>query len=141
MRNFTSIAGVFLLGCMTLTSLQSCSVYHNDTTSVEQAIESKDRVRVVTLDNVFYEFQRLEREDGQLYGYTGKRSDTARMLADHKQIPLNKRVKIALSDEEIQAIYLKNRSMSRLVNYGVPVVGAAGLIAVTSDGFRPDLGN
>ncbi|MGB7786481.1 MAG: hypothetical protein WBL27_10300 [Salinimicrobium sp.] len=141
MKSITSVAGVFLLGLMSIFSLNSCSVYHNDVASVDQAIDSGDRVRVVTLDNVYYEFQRLEREGGQLYGIAGKKSDTAKMLADHKQIPQDKSVKIALADEEIQAIYLKNRSMSRLVNYGVPVVGAAGLLTVTSDSFRPDVGN
>ena len=141
MRNLTSKAAVLLFGFMSIFAIESCSVYHNDTVSLEQAIESDNRVRVVTLDNVFYEFKKLERENGQLYGITGKKSETAKMLANHKQIPDKKSVKIALADEEIQAIYLKNKSMSRLVNYGVPVVGAAGLLTVTSDNFRPDVGN
>ncbi len=121
--------------------LSGCSVYHTDTVSVEKAVESNSRVRLVTLDNVYYEFKKLERENGQLYGLTGRNSETAKMLLDHKQIPHNKMMRIALADDEIQAVYLKNKSMSRLVNYGVPVVGAAGLLTVTSDSFRPDLGN
>lgn len=138
-NNFPTIVVVSCL--LYLFSLQSCSVYHNDSVSTEEAVASQNRVRVVTLDNVFYEFQELKREDGQLYGYTGKHSDTAKMLADHKQIPVDKRVKIALADEEVQGIYLKNKSMSRLVNFGVPIVGAAGLFAVTSKDFKPDIGN
>lgn len=137
MKNFSLVAGIFLYFLL----LQSCSVYHSDSTSVEEAVASDNRVRVVTLDNVYYEFKKLERENGQLYGVTGKKSETAKMLADHKQIPYGKNVRIALADEEVLAVYLKNRSMSRLVNYGVPVVGAAGLITVTSDNFRPDVGN
>ncbi|MGB7843408.1 MAG: hypothetical protein WBL21_11490 [Salinimicrobium sp.] len=137
MKNLSLFAGVFLL----VFWLQSCSVYHSDSTTLKQAIQSKNQVRVVTLDNVFYEFKKLEREDGQLYGITGKKTETAAQLADHKQFVKGKFIRIALSDEEVQAVYLKNKSISRLVNYGVPVVGAAGLLTVTSENFKPDVGN
>lgn len=137
MKNFSLFAGVFLLVFI----LQSCSVYHSDSTTLEQAIQSENQVRIVTLDNVFYEFKKLEREGGQLYGITGKKTETAVLLADHKQFPKGNFIRIALSDEEVQAVYLKNKSMSRLVNYGVPVVGAAGLLTVTSENFKPDVGN
>ena len=141
MRNSNSAAGVILLCFLSLLMLSGCSVYHTDTVSVEKAVESNSNVRLVTLDNVYYEFKKLERENGQLYGLTSRNSETAKMLLDHKQIPYNKMTRIALADDEIQAVYLKNKSVSRLVNYGVPVVGAAGLLTVTSDSFRPDLGN
>lgn len=116
-------------------------MYHTTPSSVEEGINSENRVRVVTFDNVYYEFKSLQRENAQLYGITGRHSDTAKMLRDREGTPEGRNLKIPLSDEEIVAIYLKNKKMSKWVNYGVPVVGAAGIIGVTSANFRPDVGN
>ena len=141
MKNFTTRAGAVLLVLMISFIFQSCSVYHTTASSLEEGINSENRVRVVTTDNIFYEFKSLQRENTQLYGITGRRSDTAKMLKDHESIREGNNVKIALADDEIIAVYLKNKKMSKWVNYGVPVVGAAGLIGVTSANFRPDVGN
>ena len=141
MKKFNTRSGGFLTVLLVAFIFQACNVYHTTPSSVEDGIESENRVRVVTLDNVYYEFKSLQRENTQLYGITGRNSDTARMLKDREGIREGKNLKIALDDEEIVAIYLKNKKMSNWVNYGVPVVGAAGIIGVTSANFRPDVGN
>lgn len=141
MKNFSTRAGGVLLVLMISFIFQSCSVYHTSASSLEEGINSENRVRLVTRDNVFYEFKSLQRENTQLYGITGRNSDTAKMLKDHESIREGRNLKIALAEEEIIAVYLKDKKMSKWVNYGVPVVGAAGIIGVTSANFRPDVGN
>lgn len=141
MKNLDTRAGGVLLALMLMFIFQSCNVYHTKTSSLEEGINSEDRVRVVTMDNVYYEFKSLQRENSQLYGITGVNSDTANMLRDRESIRKGRDLKIPLADDEIIAVYLKNKKMSKWVNYGVPVVGAAGIIGVTSANFRPDVGN
>jgi hypothetical protein len=137
MKKFTKL----LLGGIFLMSFAACNVYHSGTASIDQAVESNNRVRVVTEDNVFYEFKKLQRENGQLFGVAGKDSDTARMLKDRPHTIEGRNYKFPFQEDEILAVYLKNRQMSNIVSVGVPIVGAAGLIGVTSEGFRPDVGN
>lgn len=121
--------------------IMGCNVYHSGSVSVEEAVESENRVKVVTADNVFYEFKKLQRVNGQLVGVTGKKSDTAKGLSDHNQSIDGNNVKIELAESDILAIYPKDKKMTNIVNFGVPIVGAAGLLGITSEGFRPDIGN
>ncbi|MFD0975546.1 hypothetical protein [Salinimicrobium gaetbulicola] len=118
-----------------------CNVYHSGSASVEEAVQTKNRVKVVTTDNVYYEFKRLKNENGKLVGVTGKNSETAKSLRDFEQYKSGNNVKIILPKNEIRGIYLKDKKMSNIVNFGVPLVGAAGIIGITSEGFRPDVGN
>ena len=118
-----------------------CNVYHSGSASEEEAVKTKSRVKVVTSDNIFYEFKRLKNEDGKLIGITGKNSDTAKSLSQFEQIKSGNNVKIILPRNDIQGIYLKDKKMTNIINFGVPLVGAAGIIGITSDGFRPDIGN
>lgn len=133
------VVGMLLIGILFLAA--GCNVYHSGSASINEAVDSEARVRIVTTDNVFYEFKKLKRENGNLVGVTARNSDAARALSQYQQLPDGKNVKIILPQNEIQAVYLKDRKMSNLVNVGVPVVGAAGIIGLTSDGFRPDVGN
>ncbi|MHA6280606.1 hypothetical protein ACXYMT_10530 [Salinimicrobium sp. CAU 1759] len=121
-------------------SLYSCNVYHTGPGTISEAVESQDRVRVVTKDNKSFELKSLYREGDVLVGIAGRNSDTVKMLNGRSQEPDGKNVRIKFQKEEILAVYLKNRSASRLVNYGVPVIGAAGIITVTSSDFKPDVG-
>lgn len=119
----------------------SCNVYHSSSASVEEAIETKNRVKIVTTDNVFYEFKRLKNENGKLVGVTGKNSDTAKSLNEFEYYESGSNVKIVLPRNQIQGVYLKDKKMTNMLNFGVPLVGAAGIIGITSDSFRPDVGN
>lgn len=117
-----------------------CNVYHTAPGTLGEALESEDRVRVVTTDNKSFELKSLYREGDALVGVTGKKSDTAKKLNGRQQEIDGKNLRIWFQKDEILAVYLKNKKMSRLVNFGVPVVGAAGLITVTSSEFKPDVG-
>ena len=130
-------AGIlFLLGFFT-----GCSLYHPETVSIREGVDAPNRIKVITADHYGMEFKDLIREEGQLYGVTGKNSETAKLLIDRPQIPAGRNVKIAFKDNEIKSIQLRDRKMSNIINVGVPLVGAAGLIGLTSKDFRPDVGN
>ena len=118
----------------------SCNVYHTAPGTVGDAVDSGDRVRVLTKENISYEFRNLRQEGDQLVGITGRNSDTAKKLNNHPQEPEGKYIKMRFEKDEILAVYLKNRKVTRWVNIGVPVVGAAGIIGVTSKDFRPNVG-
>ena len=121
--------------------MSGCSVYHPEAVSIDEGVDSKNRIKVTTIDNYVIELKELRREDGQLYGVTGRKSETAKLMFDRPQIREGNNMKIAFRDDEIKAIHLKNKKMSNIVNVGVPLVGAAGLIGIANRDFRPDVGN
>lgn len=137
MRNFIQKLGVLLI----FLGMTACSVYHQDTVDVQQAIDSNNRVKIETTDNLVFELRELQRDgNGQLVGITGKKSDAAKILLGRPQVREGGHVKISFKEEEIKAVHLKNKKMSKLVNFGVPLVGVAGLIGITHPDFRPDVG-
>ena len=121
-------------------SIYGCNVYHTAPGSISEAVESQNRVKVVTKDNKSFELKNLYQEGDELIGVTGRKSDTAKMLNGRAQEVDGKNIKISFQKEEILAVYLKNKKASRWVNYGVPVIGAAGILTVTSSDFKPDVG-
>ena len=136
MKKFTKIlmAGV-------ITILYGCNVYHSGTASLEEAVKSEDRVRIVTADNVFYDFKQLYRENTKVVGIAGMDSDTSKMLKDRPHTKEGRDFRFSFEESEILAVYLRNKKMSNIISFGVPIVGAAGLVGVTSDNFKPDIGN
>lgn len=136
MKNFISKAGILILIAMT-----GCSVYHPEAVSIEQGVASQNRIKVVTANNHYFELKELRRENGQLYGIAGKNSDAVKLMYDHPQIAEGNNVKIAFKDDEIKIIQLKNRKMSNVVNVGIPIVGAAGILGLANGNFKPDVGN
>ncbi|WP_029036869.1 hypothetical protein [Salinimicrobium xinjiangense] len=136
MKNFIQKSAILIL----ILGLSSCSVYHNDLADVQTAIDSNNRVRVETTENVVLELKELRREDGQLIGITRENSETAKLMAHRSLTQEGKFVKIPLRDEEISAIKLRNRKMSNVVSIGVPLIGVAGLVGITNPDFRPDVG-
>ena len=137
MRNFIQKSGILLI----ILGMSACSVYHQETVNAEEAIDSNNRIKVETKDNLVFELKELIREDGQLYGITGKKSETAKLMLDRPQVEDGKNIKFAIEESEIRAIYLKNKKMSNIVNVGVPIVGVAGLVGLTNKDFRPAVGN
>ena len=93
---------------------QSCSIYHGKTSSVEDAIASKRKVKAKTFDNVTYKFDRLIKEDGKLYGIAKKYSNTRMKL--EKWIVNdafgNNYVIISVPEKAIKGYYLKDQIVS-----------------------------
>lgn len=137
MRKTILKAGILLL----IGLISGCSVYHPDSVSIQEGVDSQNRIKITTVDNYVLELKELRREDGQLYGITGRKSETAKLLFDRPHLPDGNNIKIAFKDNEIKEIHLKDKKMSNIVNVGVPLVGAAGLIGLANKDFRPDVGN
>lgn len=115
---------VFLIG--------GCNVYHSSNATVEEAVNSNKRVQVAFSDNVFYEFKRLQRENGQLIGITSPKSDTAKNLKAYPTTRDGEIVKITLNESEIETIHLRNGTASNLVNFGVPAAIVGGVVILTA---------
>lgn len=62
------------------------------------------------------------------------------MCYSSKIFPHGRNEKVRFHQDEVLAVYLKNRGMSRLVSIGTPVVGAAGFFGVTPKEFKPHIG-
>ena len=112
---------------------QSCKVYHNKTATIDEVIESQERVKVKTNEDESYEFDRLQREDNLIYAYTKIRSRTAEKLSD-KGLD-GKFIKIQLLEENIKEYHIHNKSLSTIINIAMPVIiicGAVYFIALGS---------
>lgn len=125
-----NLAGIVLLVFMFLTV--GCNVYHSSNATVEEAVRSQKRVQVAFTNNVFYEFKRLQRENGQLVGITAPKSDTAKKLQEYPATQDGDILKISLKESEIEEIHLKNGTASNLVNFGVPAVIVGGVVILTA---------
>ena len=130
---------VLLIPCLFL--FVGCNVYHTQYTSLDKAVESKNRVKIVTDKVEVYEFKSIEKNGEGYLGVTRKNSETAKKLKDQPMVVDGKFLKFHLDESKVYGVYLKNKGISNAVNIGVPVVSAAGLLGLTDKDFRPNIGN
>ena len=104
--------------------LQSCSVYHSGTASIEEAVAAHNRVKVVAEDGTKYKFRKLETSEGKLLGITRLNSSTAEKIAGMPADIEGKRLKVDLSEMSIEKIKIRNNTLSTMINVGVPVLVA-----------------
>lgn len=96
---------------------QSCTIYRSASISVDEAVESQNKVRVKTESNRNYNFKRIERDEAGIYGIAFKRSKIARQLSNDVlpgDLPDNL-VKIKLRENSIEEINPRNKTLSILV--------------------------
>ena len=115
-----------------LMTLQSCSVYYSKTASVDEAIQSDNKVKVITSTNETYKFKKLQKENDQIYGVLKLRSNKAENLLDQGLLEGydDKYGKLLLSQDTIQAIHLKNKGASTAVTVAIPVVIVGVLVGI-----------
>ncbi|OGS71734.1 MAG: hypothetical protein A3F91_01010 [Flavobacteria bacterium RIFCSPLOWO2_12_FULL_35_11] len=111
--------------------IQSCNVYHSSTASIDEAVQSNNKIKLVSATDDTYVFEELRRENGNIYGIAKRNSPTAKLLSsqvseDYKN---DKYVKIALTNEQLKEIHLQNKTMSTLGTIAIPVV-AIGVIGI-----------
>lgn len=100
--------------------LQSCVVYNKIPVSVDEAIATKKRVKVYTTENETYEFNKLVKEEGILYGIknihgSNKEIESRLELAQYvKKIDQDNGLVKILLPFEIKEVYTKNRIKSIL---------------------------
>lgn len=128
-REYLKLVSLFL---MFLITLQSCSVYHSKTASVDEAIRSDNKVKVITSSDDIYKFKKLQKESDQIYGVIKKGSSTAERLYDQGIIKDNKSkyVNLLLPENTIKEIHLKNKSLSTVLTIAIPVVGLAAFLGI-----------
>lgn len=129
---------------MSLTILvQSCVAYHSSNASIDEAIQSNDKVKLEAAEDT-YVFQELQRENGNIYGITKRKSVTADLLSAQivEDTKDQKNVKILLRNDQLNNIHLQNKTMSTLATIGIPlvVVGVILIIAASSMDFNLGLG-
>ena len=79
LRLYLKKISIFL---MFLITLQSCVVYHSKIATVDEAVRSDDKIKIITDSNDIYKLHKLKKEDGQIYGVVKKGSETAKKLSD-----------------------------------------------------------
>jgi len=128
-REYLKLVSLFLIYLITL---QSCSVYHSKTASLDEAIRSDNKVKVITSSDEIYKLQKLQKENDQIYGVIKKGSSTAERLYDQGIIKDNKSkyVNLLLPKNTIKEIHLKNKSLSTVLTIAIPVVGLAALLGI-----------
>lgn len=112
--------------------LQSCSVYHSQTATIDQAIQSADRVKIISPTNDAYKFKRIEKINEEIYGISKRKSFTAKEL-NSQIIPKHsdqKNVGILLIDHNISSIHLKNKSASTIITIAIPIVMIGTIIGI-----------
>lgn len=109
---------------------QNCSIYRAKEATIDEATTFPGKVKIKTTSNESYKFERLIKEDMKIYGVAKKNSKPAKKLMDN--IALNsadsKYVKINLSDNFIEEIHLKNKTLST----GLGVLGVLYLVALAA---------
>ena len=99
---------------MSLTILvQSCVAYHSSTASIDEAVQSNDKIKLEAAEDT-YVFQELQRENGNIYGITKRKSVTADLLSAQivEDTKDQKNVKILLRNDQLNNIHLQNKTMS-----------------------------
>ena len=127
---------LFLL-LVSLFLLQSCSVYHSEPISVEQAVAAESKVKVITEDHTKYKFQRLEKENDHLVGYVKPLSGTANKLEGLPSEPDGRFLKVDLSNIAVETIKLRNNTLSTIINVAIPVVAVVAPIAIVAAAMTP----
>lgn len=117
---------------VSIMTLPSCSIYYSNTATMDEAIQSDNKVKIITTTNDTYKFKKLQTEDDQIYGVIKKGSNKAEGLLDQGLLEDydGKYGKILLSKDTIQDIHLKNKKASTAVNVAVPVVFVGVLVGV-----------
>ena len=125
-------------------TLSSCSVYYSKTATMDEAIQSDDKVKVITSTNDTYKFKKLQRENDKIYGVIKKGSTKAENLMDQGLIEdFDKKYgKLLLSEITINDIYLKNKGASTAVTVAIPVVIVGVLVGIgvySANNIRVDI--
>jgi len=117
---------------MFLITLQSCVVYHSKIATIDEAIQSDNKIKIITDSDDIYKLNKLKKEDGQIYGVVKKGSETAKKLSDQGLIKFSdgKYEKIQLTENTISEIHLKNKTLSTVLSIAVPVIGVAAIFAI-----------
>ena len=112
--------------------LQSCTVYHKYSSSVDEAIATNDKVTLDIINDDPYKFYNIKIFENEYYGLAKIKSDTYRRLSDRKKIDggIENFTYVQISQEELNNIHLKNKGASTGLSIAIPVLGIAAALAI-----------
>ncbi|MFO7674121.1 MAG: hypothetical protein R6V74_10480 [Lutibacter sp.] len=112
---------------------QSCVAYHSSIASIDEAIQSNDKIKLEATEDT-YEFLELQREDGNIYGITKRKSLTADLLSAQilEDTKDQKNVKILLRNDQLNNIHLQNKTMSTLGTIAIPMVIVTAIVVAAA---------
>jgi hypothetical protein len=114
--------------------VQSCSVYHSYTVTTDEAISSSKKIKVKSVTETSYKFNSLEIVEGQLYGIAHKKSKTAKVLSKQIVQYQSDNVKILLTKDQVNEIYIEDKMRSGILSIlGVFVALGGGLALATAN--------
>lgn len=129
---------LLLLLLSSILLFQSCKIYDSKSSSKEDALLFAGKVRVKSVSNTSYKFEKLVEEDNQLYGIGKRVSNKSKILYTDNIVNQNKNdknVKILLTDNLVNEIHLYNKGKSsalKILGIGVVaayiIVGLAGIL-------------
>ena len=131
---------IFSLVLAVLFIFQSCTVYHSVSVTLEEAIQSEERVKVITNTKEKYIFKRVEQEENQIIGIVSEKSDTAKKLSKVKDGRKYKGlydIAVIVPNENIKGVYLKDKSLSIILSVAVPILSIIGLIGIAYETSSP----
>ena len=102
--------------------LQGCTVYKSANVSLDDAYKSQTKVKVKTNDNRTLKFKRIAFEDGSYYGINESYKDDP-FEQYNKEL-----IKTHIDVENIENIRIKNKTMSTILPFAIPVVLLGALI-------------
>lgn len=119
---------------------QNCVVYHSKTTTLDEAVQSGQRVKIITNDNNIYKFKSIQKKDGQVVGLVNKRSSAAKKFSTFQDTIKYKYpiVAVLISENSIKEIYLKNKTLSTILTIGIPITIVVGLVVTAALTFSLD---
>ena len=106
----------FFISSMIL--LLSCTVYKSTTVTLNEAYKSQTKVKVLTSDNETFIFKRIDFVDGKYYGVSKK-------VDQLEAAPLD--------NNNVNSIRILNKTASTVLNVGVPLIIAGGIIWIAAE--------
>ena len=102
--------------CLVAVMLQSCNIYKSRVSTIEEAVESKRRVKIKSETHPTYKFKQLISDGEKLYGVAHDKTRTAKILKDQIVSSANNPtyVQIMLSNNQTGEIHLLNQTLTIL---------------------------
>ena len=110
--------------------LQSCTVYHKYSSSLDDAITSNDKVKIVIPSYDSYKFKKIQKIDGEIYGLMYNKSGSYKELVSRKTIPTDKETMtyVQIYKNELNDLHLKNKTASTVLSITIPFVVVGALV-------------
>ena len=96
---------------------QSCTVYKSTPISLEQAAQNGSKVKVTTINKEKLKFKKIESLNDEFYSIEKFEGGTA---------------KTVLNQDYIKSIKEKDKTLSLILNIGIPLVIVGGLLAIAA---------